>query len=163
MMYARMYAIRNLVPNSINKDLSVYGPLSNFTLKDETNLVDPVILISGFSDTLFDGMNYVGLSTRQGFNDGFVKYYFITEMVSVANGIMELHLHIDVLESYKHIWSHYRFLMDRTPTENSNFYKYETPVPLPVNNILVKQKMDSPFSWNKSTYFLSVVGGDSNG
>lgn len=76
--------------NKINKNpagvLSVTG-----SLREETSIIDPVILIE-YSGTLTN-VNYAYISE-------FHRYYFITQIESVRTGLWRVYMHCDVLKTY---------------------------------------------------------------
>lgn len=61
------------------------------TLKDECSIENPVLLISN-ANNLTD-CNYMYIPD-------FGRYYFITDIVSVRNGLWEISGHVDVLMTY---------------------------------------------------------------
>lgn len=60
------------------------------TLRDESSVMDPVITIERSSLT---GFNYVYIQE-------FGRYYFVTEVESVRDNLIRMHLHCDVLKSF---------------------------------------------------------------
>lgn len=76
--------------NKINKNpvsrLSVEG-----TLKEETSIVDPVIIIE-YNGTL-NNVNYAHIPE-------FNRWYFITDITSVRTGLWRVAMHCDVLKTY---------------------------------------------------------------
>ena len=78
---------RNCVTKTLSNELSLNG-----TLRHETSIKTPVITIVG-NDSII-GYNYA-------FIVEFNRYYFITDIKSVRNGIWELSLLCDVLMSFK--------------------------------------------------------------
>lgn len=61
------------------------------SLREPTSLVDPVITIQYNSVV---GYNYCYIPE-------FERYYFISDIVSIRTGLVELHCHVDVLSTYK--------------------------------------------------------------
>lgn len=61
------------------------------TLKEETSIVDPVILIE--YDGTLNNVNYAHISE-------FNRWYFITDITSVRSGIWRVAMHCDVLKTY---------------------------------------------------------------
>ena len=76
--------------NKINKNptsrLAVTG-----TLRDESSIVDPVILIEYNGDLV--NVNYAHISK-------FNRWYFITDITSVRTGLWRVAMHCDVLKTY---------------------------------------------------------------
>lgn len=76
--------------NKINKSLSEIRTYSG-TLKEETSVVNPVILIEIDNPTMY---NYAYIPE-------FRRYYFIDDITSVRKNLWRLSLSVDVLESFK--------------------------------------------------------------
>lgn len=77
-------------PEKIGKSLSNSNPM-NGTLRDSTNLLDPVIMFE--ADNL-SGYNYMYIPS-------FNRYYFIKSIDVVRTGLWRVSGHVDVLESFK--------------------------------------------------------------
>ena len=78
--------------NKIGKSLSTISTLSG-NLRDNCSRTNPVVTIEADISSL-NNANYIYISE-------FSRYYFITDIVSIRNGICEIHAKIDVLESFK--------------------------------------------------------------
>lgn len=73
-------------------DKSITGIFdADCTLKDGCSIENPVLLLSAGNLT---GCNYLYIPD-------FNRYYFITDIVSVRNGLWEISAHVDVLMSFK--------------------------------------------------------------
>lgn len=79
-------------PNKISKHLTPLNITLSGSLRNESELVNPVVLIEGNISSL-QNANYARI-------ESFGRYYYITEMKSIRNNIVELHLHTDVLMSF---------------------------------------------------------------
>lgn len=79
-------------PNKISKHLTPISMALSGSLRNESEIVNPVVLIEGDISSL-QNANYARI-------DSFGRYYYITEMKSIRNNIVELHLHTDVLMSF---------------------------------------------------------------
>lgn len=79
-------------PNKISKHLTPVSTALLGSLRNESEMVNPVVLIEGNISSL-QNANYAKI-------ESFGRYYYITEMKSVRNNIVELHLHTDVLMSF---------------------------------------------------------------
>lgn len=78
--------------NKLDKTLVTITTLSG-ELKQETSIIDPVFVVEGnLSD--FRNSNYCTIST-------FNRSYFINNIKSVRNNLIELSCHVDVLSTYK--------------------------------------------------------------
>ena len=77
--------------NKMNKSLTTIATLTG-TLKQETSIIDPVIMIEGaMSD--YKTCNYCTISE-------FGRSYFINNIRSVRNNLIEFTCHVDVLSTY---------------------------------------------------------------
>ena len=79
------FYINNSEKNKISKNLTNNTHISG-TLRNETGVMNPVILIHSVNPTKF---NYVYIPE-------FNRYYFITDMVSIRTDIWQIKLHVDV-------------------------------------------------------------------
>lgn len=77
--------------NKLNKTYTASVSLTG-NLKDDTSVVDPIILVNASLATLA-GCNYMYIAT-------FGRYYYITDVVSKGANLVEVHGHCDVLKSY---------------------------------------------------------------
>lgn len=82
--------VNNSEVNKINKILSDSISLLG-TLKDETSITNPEILIEIENPS---GFNYAYIPE-------FNRYYFINDIISVGNNLWRISMHVDVLESFK--------------------------------------------------------------
>ena len=77
--------------NRIDKTLIDIATLTG-TLKSETSIIDPVILIEGdLSD--YVNCNYMTI-------ESFGRSYFINNIKSIRTGLFEISAHVDVLSSF---------------------------------------------------------------
>lgn len=78
---------KNYLDKSLKNILTVSG-----ILRDETSIVDPVLMIEcNLSDVA--RCNYLTVSE-------FKRSYFVNDIVSVNNRMVEFHCHVDVLSSF---------------------------------------------------------------
>jgi hypothetical protein len=77
--------------DKIGKSLSA-GSTYNCALKDDTSVLDPVIILQT-SDNIFS-YNYMYIQE-------FGRYYFIKDIKSLNNNRWQVSAHVDVLETYK--------------------------------------------------------------
>lgn len=78
--------------NKVDKDITLLTTLTG-NLREESSLIDPEILIDGFSNYI-DSCNYVYI---QEFN----RYYFVRNVTAISNTLFRISLHVDVLYTYK--------------------------------------------------------------
>lgn len=77
--------------NRVVKDITDVTTLTG-TLRAETSIIDPVILISASLSSVKD-CNYMTIAD-------FGRSYFITNIRSVRDGVIEISAHVDVLSTY---------------------------------------------------------------
>lgn len=84
----------NSPKNQITKDLTLLQTLQSVTLKAPTDIINPVFVVSTVSAANIMAGNYCSAPELGG------RSYFINDIVSVKNGVYELHCHVDVLTTY---------------------------------------------------------------
>lgn len=78
--------------NALDKQLTDLATLTG-TLKAETSIIDPVILVEGdLSD--FTGCNYMTIPE-------FGRSYFVRNIRTIRTNLVEFSAHVDVLSSFK--------------------------------------------------------------
>lgn len=80
--------------NKLEKELEQVQSCTSCQLKEQTDIVNPVFTVSSISAADLYKCNYVYAPELNG------RKYFITDIVSVRNGLWEVHCHIDVLSTY---------------------------------------------------------------
>ena len=80
----------NSEDNRIGKDLVTVGTITG-SLKSDSSIVDPVILVESLD--LVSNINYMTIPD-------FHRKYFVNDIVSVRNSLVEIHAHVDVIETY---------------------------------------------------------------
>ena len=78
--------------NKIGKSISTLFTASG-ALREGTSIINPVIMISGANIPTLKNANYMHIPD-------FNRYYFITDIKSVRNGLVEISGHVDVLQTY---------------------------------------------------------------
>lgn len=79
--------------NHLDKVITQQGSDISGTLKDACSIVDPVIAIESITGFNLSSCNYAYISE-------FGRYYYITNIVCTGK-LYELHMHCDVLMSFK--------------------------------------------------------------
>lgn len=103
--------INNSETNKIKKSLSGAVTLSG-TLRNESNIVNPSILINADNPSRF---NYAYIPE-------FKRYYFIKDITSVRNNIWNIQLQSDVLMSFSDQILACSGILDETTATGSNNY-----------------------------------------
>lgn len=79
--------------NHIDKNITQMGSTISGTLREDCSITDPVIKIAHITDFNIARCNYAYIPE-------FGRYYYITDIVCVGK-LYELHMHCDVLMSFK--------------------------------------------------------------
>ena len=133
--------------NAINKTLTNIATVSG-VLKNATSIIDPVILIEG-DLTNYVGCNYCTISV-------FGRYYFVNDIVSVRNGLFEIHCHCDVLSSFSsHILANKGIIY----RQESNWNLYLNNGTFKVYNNPIVLTRPFPNGFNTYEFILAVAGG----
>lgn len=135
----------------VSKSLTSAFNLSG-TLRQETSIVNPVIRING--DSSIVGYNYAYIPE-------FSRYYFITDIVAVVNGIWDISFSVDVLMSYKQQILALPVIVRR---QESNFNSYLSDGQRLIaadDTINIVQPSGSYSYDGQERYFLLVAGGNS--
>ncbi len=140
-------------PVRLDKTLEEVGTLTA-TLKDSASVMDPVILVSTQSLANLGECNYA-----QFVNSAFGnRYYFVRNIVSIANGLSEIHLHVDVLSSWKTgIRSNYAVIARNENVFNT--YLPDSAIQAQQNDTIVTRTF--PNGLNNDSYILVLAGGSS--
>lgn len=77
--------------NAVNKSLTEVVTLTG-TLRESSSIINPVIMIS--ANATITGANYAYIPD-------FGRYYFITGIESVRNGLWRFYMRVDVLFTYR--------------------------------------------------------------
>lgn len=136
----------NKLDKSISRLTSYMG-----TLRDECSIIDPVITFQASLST-FAGANYLYIGA-------FKRYYFIRDIVSISNGLVEVTAHVDVLMSFADgIRSNTAII--RKNANTYNLYLNDGTLKCYQNPLIVTKMFPSGF--NAQNFVLAVAGGASD-
>lgn len=132
--------------NRLTKSLTTIATLTG-TLKNETSIIDPVIIVEGnLSD--YVSCNYCTITS-------FGRSYFVTNIRSVRNNLIELTCHVDVLSTYAAAIRANRAIIKRQENNwnlylnDGSFNSYQNPY------VLTKL---FPSGFNTSQFILAIAG-----
>lgn len=137
----------NSEDNKLDKDLTQIISM-NGDLKNETSIINPVIRIIGSMDNYAD-CNYMYISA-------FKRYYFIRDIRSVRNGVLEITAHVDVLMSYKDQIKNCTGIVARN--ENDYNLYLDDGIFKCYSNPMI-QTFNFPNGFKSFNYILAVAGG----
>ena len=80
--------------HEVDKNIMQIGSDVTGTLRNNSPIIDPVVLIEGFTSFNPAKCNYARIVE-------FNRYYYITEIILRSDKLYELHMHVDVLMSFK--------------------------------------------------------------
>ena len=132
--------------NKLDKTLTTITTLTG-TLKTETSIIDPVIIVEG---TLSDlkTCNYCTISE-------FGRSYFVNNIKSIRNNLIELTCHVDVVSTYKsQIRS--QFAIVRKQENNWNLYLNDGSFKCYQNPIVLTKKFSNGFT--TPSFVMAVAG-----
>ena len=98
---------KNKIGKVLQNELSLNG-----NLREESSIINPTILVEHSNLTVY---NYAYIPE-------FKRYYFISEMTSVRNGLWRVSLSVDVLESYKTDILNLSCIVDKQQNQSYNNY-----------------------------------------
>ena len=132
--------------NKLDKDLTTIATVTG-TLKTETSIIDPVILIEGNLSN-YTGCNYVTISA-------FGRSYFVNNIRAIRNNLFEISAHVDVLSSFAAGIRSNSAIIRRQENKwnlylnDGTFKVYQNP------NVLTKA---FPSGFTKQEFVLAVAG-----
>lgn len=134
----------------LDKDVSYSVSLSG-TLRNETGVVDPTILVQANVSTIA-GCNYMSIPA-------FHRYYFITEIKSVSNGLCEVSGHCDVLSTYKAGIRTNRAVIGRSAQEgNWNLYLNDPMMKVTNKSTIITKRGFRQFPKDQFTMLMAILG-----
>lgn len=135
----------NRPANQITKTPETIATLTG-TLKDETSIINPAVMIERSSPT---GFNYAHIPA-------FNRYYFVDDIICLRTNILQINLRCDVLFSFKDEILRQRALVKRNAKDwnlyinDNNFISYS-------NTKLITKIF--PHGFAGSTYVLATMNG----
>ena len=134
-------------PKSLTDGVTISG-----TLRSECDILNPVIEFTGIGVDI--PYNYCYIPT-------FKRYYFITEAISIRNDILELSMHVDVLQSWAND------ILKLGGVINRNEFDFN---PYIVDDLIIMDKANTStsdiyypsgneidMSWDKYSYVITVA------
>ena len=134
--------------NKIGKSISTLFTASG-ALREGTSIINPVIMISGANIPTLKNANYMHIPD-------FNRFYFITDIKSIRNGLIEISGHVDVLQTYASQIRNNTAIIKRNANswnlyiEDGLFKTYANP------HIFTKE---FPSGFKDPSYVLFVAGG----
>lgn len=131
---------------SVSYAVSVSG-----TLRNETNVVNPTILVQANISTLA-GCNYMSIPA-------FHRQYFITDVRAITDKLCEVSGHCDVLSTYKDGIRANTAIVGRSATQgNWNLLMNDTQIKLNNKKQIIVKKGFTSFPKNQFSMILITTG-----
>ncbi|MBO7734446.1 MAG: hypothetical protein J6S67_17910 [Methanobrevibacter sp.] len=131
---------------SVSYAVSVSG-----TLRNETNVVNPTILVQANISTLA-GCNYMSIPA-------FHRVYFITDVRAITDKLCEVSGHCDVLSTYKDGIRTNTAIVGRSATQgNWNLLMNDTQIKLNNKKQIIVKKGFNSFPKNQFSMILITTG-----
>lgn len=122
--------------------------ITGVVIKFPSSIIEPILTLNGAAIANLWQFNYIRL-------DEFGRYYFIDDIISVANNLWEVHCHVDVLMSWKdEIKTNSCIATRRT---NANASKLTDRINSPQNEGLVSMIYELEL-FNNSSDFAVICG-----
>lgn len=133
--------------NKINKNPDSVRSVTG-TLKDETSIVDPDIIIE-YSGTLTD-CNYAYISE-------FSRYYYIRNIESVRTNLWRVSMHCDVLKTFAEGILGSPCIVAKN-AKRFNMYLNDADYKCQQNEWVLTQNYPSGFDLSTAVYLLTLIG-----
>lgn len=134
----------------INKQLIDVATYTG-TLREETSVIDPAFDIETSSD--LSQMNYIWINELH-------RYYYVTNIVSVATNLWRVYCHVDVLMTYKPTILEHEAVIGRQQ-QLYNLYLNDGDTFKVTQRSKIQQKK-FPNGFTSSSYVMIVAGGPGN-
>lgn len=134
--------------NTIDKSPSTITTLAG-TLKDGSSVTDPVVLVEMAS---LPAANYAYI------HDFNKRYYYIKDIVNVANTLWEIHLHVDVLKTYASAIMSAPCIIAKTASNDFNLYLPDPNFKCQQNERIGMQQFPSGFDTANAHYYMTFFG-----
>lgn len=132
--------------NRLDKTLTDIATLTG-TLRQETSIIDPVILIEG-DLTDYTTCNYCTIPT-------FGRSYFVTNIRSIRDNLIEITAHVDVLGSFSAEIRANRAIVSRQ-ANTWNLYLNDGVFKVYQNPVVLTREFPSGFTTH--SYVLAIAG-----
>lgn len=139
--------------NHVDKSITNMVTLSGY-LKQPTSILNPVLLVSGI-------LEYVATANYMTIPKFGNRSYYITEIKSIRNNLIEIHGRVDVLYTYRSVLRQQTAIVHRQE-KRYNLYLNDGVLKFYQNPHIVTQIFPKGFSGNNPNLLLIVAGGGGN-
>lgn len=128
----------------LDKSITKVHDNINVVLKDDTNMINPVIIVSG---SLAPSYNYVYLTD-------FNRYYYVRD-ITYSQQRYYIALEVDVLMSFNAAIKALEVIANRS-SSRFNVYQPDNSIPFLQKNVIATQKF--PYGFDAASLILAVNG-----
>lgn len=133
--------------NKINKSIGSSLLTLTGTLKEETDILNPVIMIESAQVPTY---NYAFITE-------FGRYYFVDPPKSVRNGLWELSMHVDTLYTFRTGLLNANCILKRS-SDRFNLYLNDPEMKCVQNEFITCQSFPSGFNTANARFVLGLIG-----
>lgn len=150
MSFTVSFGVTTSEKRQLDKSVSYAVSLSG-TLRNQTNVVNPTILVEANVSTLA-GCNYMSIPS-------FHRVYFITDVRSISNELCEVSGHCDVLSTYKDGIRSNNAIVGRSATRgNWNLYLNDPMLKVTNKSIILNKTGWAAFPKDQFSLMLITMG-----
>ena len=150
MSFSVSFGVTTSEKRQLDKAVSYAVSLTG-NLRNETNVVNPTILVEANVSTLA-GCNYMSIPT-------FHRVYFITDIRSISNNLCEVSGHCDVLSTYKDGIRSNNAIVGRSATKgNWNLYLNDPMLKITNKSIILNKTGWTAFPKDNFSLMLITMG-----
>lgn len=136
---------------ALDKNFSSAAVSHTAVLRNESSVVDPVILFDADAGDIAT-CNYMHIAE-------FGRYYFITDVVAVNEGLCEIHGHVDVLKTYASSIRTNMAVISRSATQgNWNLYLNDPCMKITSKSTIVTKTGWTEFPKDQYSLMLQTLG-----
>lgn len=148
MSFSIQFMYNNEPMNKIGKSPTTVFSLQG-TLKDETSIVDPEILVE-YGSPIAANYAYIYL---------FSRYYYITDITSVRTGLWRIKMHTDVLKTFSEgILGSPAIIKKSSNSDFYNLYINDPEYKCQQNDLIITKEFPSGFNLEASRFVLTLFG-----
>lgn len=133
--------------NHLDKDITQQGNTLTGTLRNDCSVIDPIIGIESFTGFNLTECNYAYI-------EEYNRYYFINNIILRGN-LYELHMHVDVLSTYKDCIRNNSGVVSR---QQNRYNLYLQDGNFKTNAFSHMQVIQFPDGFSNFNFILSVSG-----
>lgn len=134
-------------PNNKLTKTATGGQVFSVNLKDETSVIDPVLIVN--TSTNISGYNYLYIAE-------FSRYYFVKNIKSIRNNLWEIEAHVDVLMSHQTQIKTISGIVERSTTLYNTYMN--DSIPLKARPLVTTRAFPTSFRKNDASIVLIVAG-----